>query len=251
MRTLIIGDIHGNLKALKDALKNANFNINNDRIICVGDYIDGWGDSFEVVRTLLEIKNQSRFENIFLMGNHDKWFLNILNRDFYNLRNEDYIRAKYGDWYRQGGRSTYESYLSYPDEFINIHRLEFFDQLRYYHQEDNNLFIHAGFHLDVGFIETLRSRKDELLWDRSLYRTAFELWNVNKNLSKLGKPKSDLKLGGFDSIFIGHTPTTNDGIAIPTRMANVINIDQGCKRKGILTIWELETGKYYQNIDLD
>ena len=92
MRTLVIGDIHGNLKALKDSLSNANFNIDEDRIICIGDYIDGWENSFEVVRTLLEIKNQSKFENIFLLGNHDKWFLDILNKDFQNLRNEDYIK---------------------------------------------------------------------------------------------------------------------------------------------------------------
>ena len=35
MRTLVIGDIHGNLSALKEA----KFDLNRDRIITLGDYI--------------------------------------------------------------------------------------------------------------------------------------------------------------------------------------------------------------------
>ena len=93
-RTLVIGDIHGNLEALLGALKNANFDISKDRIICMGDYVDGWNDSFEVVRTLLEIKNNSKFENVFLLGNHDQWFMNVLQNDFSRLRNEEIIQVK-------------------------------------------------------------------------------------------------------------------------------------------------------------
>ena len=71
---------------------------------------------------------------------------------------------------------------------------------------------------------------------------------MDKNLELLGKPKRDIKIDNFDTIFIGHTSTANDNVFTPVRMANVINVDQGCKRRGVLTIWELETGKYYQNI---
>ena len=247
MRTLVIGDIHGNLKALNDVLAKAKFNIKEDRIICIGDYIDGWESSFEVVRTLLEIKNQSKLENVFLLGNHDKWFLDILKKDFYNLRDEAYIKDKYSSWYYQGGKATYESYLAYPDEFIAIHKSNFFDQLKYYHLENNKLFVHAGFSLELGFEETLKTKKEDFLWDRSLYKVALQLWHMNNNLTKMGKPIPDLQLGKFDKIFIGHSPTTNDGITKPTEMGNVINVDQGCKREGVLTIWVEETGEYFQN----
>ena len=110
------------------------------------------------------------------------------------------------------------------------------------------LFVHAGFHLDIGFEKTLATNKNDLLWDRSLYKTALEIWHVDNNLSRMGKQKSKVKLGDFDNIFVGHTPTTNDGFYKPTKMGNLINLDQGCKRKGILTIWELETDLFYQNI---
>jgi len=111
MRTLVIGDIHGNVEALNDSLKKANFNIEEDRIICVGDYIDGWGNSFEVVRILL-----------------------------------------------------------------------FFDELKYFHKEQNKLYIHAGFDLEIGFEKTLKDKKDELLLSRSLHYEALNLWHINNNL---------------------------------------------------------------------
>jgi len=246
-RTLVIGDIHGHVDALNGALDAASFNIEEDRIICLGDYVDGWNYSFEVVRTLLEIKNQSKYNNIFLIGNHDKWFLEILDADFSQFRNEEYISRKYSGWYSGNGRSTYESYVVYPDEFIAIHKKSFFDQLKYYHIENNQLFVHAGFHLDLGFEKTWETKKNELLWDRSLYGTAYQIYLRNENLVKRGQEKVEMKFGGFDTIFIGHTPTPINGFLTPTKMANVINLDQGCKKNGRLTVWELETGKYYQN----
>lgn len=247
MRTLVIGDIHGNVEALNDSLKKANFNIEEDRIICVGDYIDGWGNSFEVVRILLEIKNQSKFDNIFLLGNHDKSFYDILNRDFENFRNENYIKSKYSDWYHQGGKSTYESYLKYDDELIKIHKEHFFDELKYFHKEQNKLYIHAGFDLEIGFEKTLKDKKDELLLSRSLHYEALNLWHINNNLKLRNQPSEVSKIGDYDKIYIGHTPTILHGLDKPRYMGNVINVDQGCKKTGILTIWVDETDTFYQN----
>ncbi len=246
-RTLVIGDIHGNLKALKSVLANAKFNVKEDRIICIGDYIDGWSQSFEVVRTLLEIQNQSPFDNIFLLGNHDKWFLDILTNDFDNLRDESYIQKKYQLWYIQGGKATYDSYLKYSDEFIKIHKQHFFNHLKYYHLEDNLLFVHAGFKEDLGFDQTFSTNKEELLWNRSLYHTSMQNFLVNENLARMNKPKLNISIGNFERIFIGHTPTSNDGKNHPLIMGNVVNIDQGCKTRGVLTAWVLETDTFFQN----
>lgn len=247
MRTLVIGDIHGNLDALNDSLQKSNFNIETDRIICIGDYVDGWGDSFEVVRTLLEIKSQSKLENIFLLGNHDKWFLDILENDFENFRNENYIKSKYSDWYIQGGKSTYESYLKYDDEFIKIHKEDFFDELKYYYEDNNKLYIHAGFDLKLGFTETVKQKKEDLLWNRSLHYESLQLWHKDNILESQNHPTKRSRIEKYDKIYIGHTPTTVNGFNEPKYMANVINVDQGCKRKGILTIWVDETDEFYQN----
>jgi serine/threonine protein phosphatase 1 len=39
MKTLVIGDIHGYYRELKDALANADYQ-HGDRLIFLGDYID-------------------------------------------------------------------------------------------------------------------------------------------------------------------------------------------------------------------
>ena len=245
-RTLIIGDIHGNYEALNKVLDKANFDISNDRIICIGDYVDGWSESFNVVRTLLEIKNNSKFENVFLLGNHDKWFLDILVNDFENLRDENYLKSKYLNWYIQGGKQTLDSYLIYDDSFIKIHLENFFKKLKQYYIEDNKLYVHAGFDPKLGFKYTLKSIPHELIWNRSLFKDAYNQYLKNENLKNMNREPVNEKFDNFDKIYIGHSPTSLHGLDKPIIMGNVINVDQGCKKKGLLTVWIDETDEYYQ-----
>ena len=67
-RTLAIGDIHGGLKALEQVFERAAVNA-TDRLIFVGDYVDGWSQSAPVIDFLLNLKQ----ECIFIKGNHDFW----------------------------------------------------------------------------------------------------------------------------------------------------------------------------------
>lgn len=66
MRTLVIGDIHGNFNALEQVLARANFDAENDTLIGLGDYTDGWIDSYKVVEYLRKLKHF-----IGIIGNHD------------------------------------------------------------------------------------------------------------------------------------------------------------------------------------
>jgi len=180
------------------------------------------------------------------MGNHDKWFLDILMNDFENLRDENYIKAKYLNWYIQGGKQTLDSYLDYDDIFIEIHLEKFFKKLKYYHIEANKLFIHAGFDPKLGFKFTLKSIPHELIWNRSLFTEAHNKYLRNENLKSMNQPIVDYKFDIFDMIYIGHTPTSLHGLDKPIVMGNLINVDQGCKKKGKLTIWVEETSEIYQ-----
>jgi serine/threonine protein phosphatase 1 len=47
-RTLVIGDIHGGIKALKQVLQKADVT-KEDTLIFLGDYVDGWSESAEVI----------------------------------------------------------------------------------------------------------------------------------------------------------------------------------------------------------
>ena len=68
MKTFVIGDIHGGLKALIQVLEKANPK-KKDRLIFLGDFVDGWSESMEVIDYLIKLNH--KFSCIFLRGNHD------------------------------------------------------------------------------------------------------------------------------------------------------------------------------------
>ena len=53
-RTLVIGDIHGGLKALQQVWNRAQIS-KEDTLIFLGDYADGWSDAVEVISFLISI----------------------------------------------------------------------------------------------------------------------------------------------------------------------------------------------------
>lgn len=53
-RTLVVGDIHGGLKALEQILERANVT-DKDKLIFLGDYVDGWSESSQVINALIEL----------------------------------------------------------------------------------------------------------------------------------------------------------------------------------------------------
>ena len=66
-RTIVIGDIHGGLKAVKEVFKKATITI-NDKLIFLGDYVDGWSESAAAMDYMIELSNSH--ECIFIKGNH-------------------------------------------------------------------------------------------------------------------------------------------------------------------------------------
>ena len=61
MKTAVIGDIHGGFRALKQLLENTKFPTETQYIF-VGDYVDGWSESAEVVSYLIDFSEKSRRE---------------------------------------------------------------------------------------------------------------------------------------------------------------------------------------------
>ena len=54
MKTFVIGDIHGADKALEQVLERAGVT-KDDKLILLGDYVDGWSGSAKVIEKLLEL----------------------------------------------------------------------------------------------------------------------------------------------------------------------------------------------------
>ncbi len=66
MRTFVLGDVHGRIEALKEVLEKSKFKYKKDKLIVLGDIVDGGYDTYQVVEKLLKIKKL-----VFIIGNHD------------------------------------------------------------------------------------------------------------------------------------------------------------------------------------
>ena len=75
-RTLVIGDIHGGLRALEQVLDRAKVTP-SDKLIFLGDFVDGWNDTPKVVDFLIEL--DLTHDCIFIRGNHEEMVLRWLS----------------------------------------------------------------------------------------------------------------------------------------------------------------------------
>ncbi len=226
-RTLVIGDIHGGLKALVQLLERIDLST-NDKLIFLGDYVDGWSDSANVVSYLIKLAKQNTC--IFLRGNHDDLTHRWLRTGELN-----------DQWLQHGGQSSIDAYRNFSAREIQAH-INFFDQMvNYYIDKNNRLFIHAGFTNLHG--PAMEYHNTAFYWDRTLWETALAL---DKTMSRKHEYyPTRLKL--FKEIYIGHTPTTRINRSEPVNAANLWNIDTGAAFKGKLSAMDIETKKIWQS----
>lgn len=199
-----------------------------DTFIFLGDYVDGWSDSANVVSYLIELGKQNTC--IFIRGNHDDLAHRWLKSGEMNEQ-----------WLQHGGQSSIDAYRNFSKKEIEAH-IVFFDQMaNYYINKENKLFVHAGFTNLHGPAQEYHNTG--YYWDRTLWETALSL---DKTISKAHEyyPKR-LKL--FTEIFIGHTPTTRIGKNEPVNAANVWNVDTGAAFKGKLSAMEVNTKELWQS----
>ncbi|MEP7231151.1 MAG: metallophosphoesterase family protein [Ginsengibacter sp.] len=226
-RTLVIGDIHGGLKALKQVLDRASIS-KNDTLIFVGDYVDGWSESSQVIDFVINLSTQQSC--IFIKGNHDTWC-------------EEWLRSNDADktWLFHGGQATIDSY-SGVSETAKLQHLNFLEQMKFYEIDaQNRLFVHAGFTSMHG--PQAEFHLSNFSWDRTLWEMAL---TMDKRIKKnsLIFPKR-LKL--FNEIFIGHTPTLYYNVEVPMQGCNVWNIDTGAAFAGKLSIMDVDTKVFWQS----
>jgi serine/threonine protein phosphatase 1 len=172
-RRFVIGDIHGKANALNEVLDLADFNDDVDQLITLGDIVDGGEQTFDVVDRLLHIKDR-----IDIRGNHDEWFVGWINSD------PRIIYVNYL-WQNQGGYATQRSYdynvLKIPEEHKDLFR----NQVLYYIDNKNNIFVHGGFNPEI-MIEF--QEPETIMWDRDLIKYARE------------QP-----VAGYNKVYVGHT----------------------------------------------
>ena len=62
-RTFVLGDCHGRFEALKQVLALSSFDYEEDKLIVLGDIVDGVPRTYEVGEELLKIKQKTARAN--------------------------------------------------------------------------------------------------------------------------------------------------------------------------------------------
>jgi serine/threonine protein phosphatase 1 len=213
-RIFVIGDIHGCLDKLQILMSRINPRPGLDQLVFLGDYIDRGEDASGVIEFLLQLRGVHR-DTIFLMGNHEKMFL-------------DFLAGKDQDLFlHNGGHLTLKSYLKQLDSFKGMmaravdgvlleylvpesHRA-FMDNLLPYHVTESHIMVHAG--LRDG-IPLENQSLDDLVWIREEF-----IYSEGD----FGKP-----------VIFGHTPFVE-----PLVLPNKIGIDTGAVYGNTLTCFIL------------
>jgi len=220
MRTFALGDVHGNYKALMQVLERANFNYEEDTLIGLGDYCDGYPQTKEVIDELLKIKNL-----IPIMGNHDEWL-----REYFRKGAMPHI------WVSQGGQATLESY----DFTFNEAHLNFLDHCRYsYTDEKNRIFCHGGFPKDT--TDILDVDRHIITWDRSLVKNA-----ITKKQYSTDKTRTKY-VEAFEEVWVGHTTTQGWKTFQPIIAFNIYLLDTGAGWDGKLTLMDVDSKEVFQS----
>ncbi|HEY1579304.1 MAG TPA: metallophosphoesterase family protein [Terracidiphilus sp.] len=227
MRIYAFGDIHGRADLLKQMFTEIDADLARSPVdhsieVYLGDYIDRGPHSAHTL-DLLIARGQSR-EAVFLKGNHEAYFLELL-RDPTKL-----------DGCRQfGGLQTLMSYGLQPslnpsptertqlinglNEIVPAEHLAFLRRLQPSFVCGDFFFVHAGVRPGIPLSE---QHEADLLWIRNEFLD------------------SEMNFGKF--IVHGHTPVRE-----PDIRKNRINIDTGAYATGNLTLLRIEGSSMFMS----
>jgi serine/threonine protein phosphatase 1 len=144
----MISDIHGCIEPFNHLLELVSFDPDSDQLILLGDYVDRGPRSKEVVSRVMDLVHHHRV--IALRGNHDQRLVDLITT------NNSHVRSKFME---HGGVQTLLSYHESVSKEMNVerlqevrqhiasnyeHHIEFLNNLPYYYEDDNHIYVHAG-----------------------------------------------------------------------------------------------------------
>lgn len=222
MRTIIIGDIHGCYKELKQLLGNASFNPETDRIVSLGDLIDRGGESYEVLQFFQELKQIMGDRCVIIRGNHEQLLIDAATS------------ADVSDielWMQNGGIATIASFRKNgKDAFQCQQWLE--ENTVLYHIGNGYQCVHAG----LADEEPKDNPADMLLWDRHV----LELNLYSGRLTIVGHTplKNAVYCNGRSLRYPAQQIPYNEPCKLPE--TGMICLDTGCVFGNKLTAMVLE-----------
>lgn len=219
MKKFVIGDIHGNYRALKQVFERSHFDYGKDMLICLGDIADGYPETPQCIEELKKLKKL-----VLVWGNHCLWLDRWLN---------------YGAapiiWTQQGGQATIDAYLKEAEETdgtpLMVQHRDFFKQARkYYIDKRGRCFIHGGMPVYRDRIQDCSL--EELVWDRNTADAVLRGLDITETR--------------FTELYLGHT-TTEQQTYQPIIKNNIILMDTGGGWGGKLSMMDIDSKEVFQS----
>lgn len=245
-RTFAVGDIHGDLAALKTAIAKIPKLDAQDTMILMGDYLDRGAQSAQVIEFIRkELPKLVPGKLICLRGNHE----------------DGWLRVASGGWpefvipIANGCLATLRSYRGQPCEegeipsreelttmqhggFIPDDVVDWMNALPYFYEDEHAIYVHAGLpHGPDGFLHPRDVKAPiALLWCRDL--EFFE--NYRGKLVVFGHTGTQY----LPPELSGYTPEDPDDLWAGEACCG---LDTGCGKGGFLTALELPSRNVYES----
>lgn len=226
MRTIAVGDLHGQAEKLLDILDKTGYTI-EDRLVVLGDLSDARGKAVETSQFLRLIDILEGIPNkVLIKGNHDDFLVRFLD----NLVSDE----EFKEWFIHNGfQPTFNEINPILKDKEAFQRLRlFYDQFVSYFETDKFVFTHAGFNPYFGFY---KSSDEDRMWSRTIVLSA-----ARRNGDPLRNGKT---------LVVGHTPTVEFmSLAVPFIGPHVICLDTGAGYGLPLTAMDMDNLTWQQSI---
>ncbi len=237
-RTFVVGDIHGDLEALRTLVAKMPKLEPEDTLVFLGDYIDRGPHSAEVVEVVRGIERNAGFKVVCLRGNHEDAWLRVLERrwDEFVFPPGNGCLATMRSY--TGGPIPEEGALPVVEErdslftgaFFPKDVVEWFRGLADYYEDEHGIYVHAG----------LIERNDRFLHPSETEPRQALLWTRSEAFFRTYRGKR---------VIVGHTVTD----CLPPELSSytpadpidlwagecVVAVDTGAGKGGFLTAIEL------------
>ena len=245
-RTFAIGDIHGDLAALRALFERLPSIDDRDTVVFLGDYIDRGPDSAGVVAWVRNFAETCPAKVVMLRGNHEDAWIQVADigwPEFLLPRGNGCLEC-----YRSfvGGPVPDETQLPTPEEmtammtagFLPPDVIAWMRELRFFYEDDHAIYVHAGIKRTDGRFP----HPSEVDPQRAL------LWLRDRDFFANYRGKL---------VVFGHTTTRT----LPNELSSYtpddptdlwagpacIGLDTACGKGGFLTAFELPSGTVYES----
>ncbi len=247
-RTFAIGDIHGDIEALRVIMSRLPFPNANDTIVFIGDYLDRGPHSAEVIDYVRKLPAWTPAKVVALRGNHEDAWVKVVDEgwpEFVVPRGNGCLEAmrsflKEPPPGQDDAPTSDEMKQMLKGSFLPEDVVAWMRELPYFYEDEHALYVHAGLSRQDGkFAHPSEVEpKRALLWLRD--NDFFQ--NYEGKLVVFGHTTTDQLPEELSS----HTPDD------PTDMwagPSAIGLDTGAGKGGFLTALELPSRNVYESRD--